>query len=80
MYTRADCFRENIVYPSDSLYLSDEKIKEYLSIVEMEYLLDRLDSLDEVRDWDMMLSVGEQQKIGLCRILCHKPLYAIMVL
>ncbi|TMK24448.1 MAG: ABC transporter ATP-binding protein/permease, partial [Alphaproteobacteria bacterium] len=41
----------------------------------LEHLLDRL---DERERWDRVLSVGEQQRLGFCRLLLHRPDWVFM--
>lgn len=46
--------------------------------VDLEYLIDRAGSGQEVVDWEEVLSLGEQQRLGMARLFFHKPNFAIL--
>eukprot|EP00768_Dysnectes_brevis_P005912 gnl/Dysnectes_brevis/4459_a6001_424.p1 GENE.gnl/Dysnectes_brevis/4459_a6001_424~~gnl/Dysnectes_brevis/4459_a6001_424.p1 ORF type:complete len:640 (-),score=216.67 gnl/Dysnectes_brevis/4459_a6001_424:42-1961(-) len=68
--------------PTD-LYLSPaareerEAAVQALRLCHLDYLLDRFD-LDSVSTWSEILSGGEQQRLGLARLLFHSPRFAVM--
>jgi ABC-type sulfate/molybdate transport systems ATPase subunit len=49
-----------------------------LKSVDLEYLIDRTGSAQEVVDWEEVLSLGEQQRLGMARLFFHKPNFAIL--
>jgi len=63
---------EAVSYPEPAGTYSREAIKQALVDVGMGQLTERL---DEVSHWNMMLSGGEQQRIGVARAMLYKPDY-----
>jgi putative ATP-binding cassette transporter len=59
-----------IAYPSDESTYSSEQIADVLQDVDLPKLAARL---DEEEHWNRMLSLGEQQRLGLARALLHAP-------
>jgi putative ATP-binding cassette transporter len=59
-----------IAYPSDESAYTAEQIAEALQDVDLPKLAARLDEEDH---WNRMLSLGEQQRLGLARALLHAP-------
>ncbi|HZZ63063.1 MAG TPA: ABC transporter ATP-binding protein/permease [Roseiarcus sp.] len=62
--------REALAYPAASSTYSDEKLRETLKMVDLGAFADRL---DESENWQMRLSGGEQQRVGVARALLAKP-------
>jgi putative ATP-binding cassette transporter len=64
-----------IVYPAEAGSFATEQVREALAAVG----LARLESqLDEEEHWNRMLSLGEQQRLGLARALLHAPQYLFL--
>ncbi len=61
---------EAIAYPSTPGTFAPEKIADALKAVGLPALAARL---DEHGHWNRMLSLGEQQRLGLARALLHEP-------
>ena len=59
-----------IAYPSDESAYTAEQIADVLQDVDLPKLAARL---DEEEHWNRMLSLGEQQRLGLARALLHAP-------
>jgi putative ATP-binding cassette transporter len=59
-----------IAYPSDESTYTAEQIADVLRDVDLPKLAARLDEEDH---WNRMLSLGEQQRLGLARALLHAP-------
>jgi putative ATP-binding cassette transporter len=59
-----------IAYPSEAAAYSDERLREVLTQVGLPALAPRL---DEEAHWNRMLSLGEQQRLGVARALLSAP-------
>ncbi|MCK1542786.1 ABC transporter ATP-binding protein/permease [Bradyrhizobium sp. 147] len=64
-----------VIYPAGRGAIAPEKIAEALNAVGMPRLAKRL---DENGHWNRMLSLGEQQRLGLARALLHVPDYLFL--
>jgi ABC-type uncharacterized transport system fused permease/ATPase subunit len=78
-YTTMGGLRDQITYPltfaaSDEV---DEQIRSILVQVDLAYAADRF-GLDAKFNWDSILSLGEQQRLGFARLFFHCPRLALM--
>ncbi|MGY4629457.1 putative ATP-binding cassette transporter [Bradyrhizobium sp. USDA 4486] len=64
-----------VIYPAEHGTVAPEKIAEALNAVGMPRLAKRL---DEDGHWNRILSLGEQQRLGLARALLHAPDYLFL--
>ena len=64
-----------IVYPSEAGAFSSDRVRDVLIAVGMPQLAARL---EEEAHWNRMLSLGEQQRLGLARALLHEPQYLFL--
>ena len=64
-----------IAYPGDTNTFSADQVREALILVGLPKLAERL---QEDAHWNRMLSLGEQQRLGLARALLHKPQYLFL--
>jgi putative ATP-binding cassette transporter len=64
-----------IVYPAEASAFTTEQIREVLIAVGLPKLEPRLEEEDH---WNRMLSLGEQQRLGLARALLHAPQYLFL--
>ena len=64
-----------IVYPAAPDRFSVEQVKDAVAAVGLPQLADRL---DEDAHWNRMLSLGEQQRLGMARALLHGPQYLFL--
>jgi putative ATP-binding cassette transporter len=64
-----------IAYPSEPEAFGHDRIREVLSLVGLPQLADRL---TEEMHWNRILSLGEQQRLGLARALLHRPQYLFL--
>jgi putative ATP-binding cassette transporter len=64
-----------IVFPGEAASFSAERVREVLGQIGLPQLAGRL---DEEAHWNRMLSLGEQQRLGLARALLHRPDYLFL--
>ncbi|MCA6111040.1 ABC transporter ATP-binding protein/permease [Bradyrhizobium cenepequi] len=64
-----------IVYPAEAEKFSADRIKEVLAQIGLPQLASRL---EEEGHWNRVLSLGEQQRLGLARALLHAPDYLFL--
>jgi vitamin B12/bleomycin/antimicrobial peptide transport system ATP-binding/permease protein len=64
-----------IVYPSEASAFSQAQVRDTLVSIGLPQLADRL---EEEAHWNRMLSLGEQQRLGLARALLHGPKYLFL--
>ena len=64
-----------VAYPGEAASFSADQLKDALTMVGLPQLGPRL---DEEAHWNRMLSLGEQQRLGLARALLHKPKYLFL--
>jgi len=77
-YNVTGTLREQITYPLlNQSHIGDDKIRELLRMVDIEKIIDR-EGLDIVKNWDDILSLGEQQRLSIARLFYHHPKYAIL--
>jgi vitamin B12/bleomycin/antimicrobial peptide transport system ATP-binding/permease protein len=64
-----------IVYPAEAGAFSPERVRDVLISVGLPQLASRL---EEDAHWNRMLSLGEQQRLGIARALLHAPQYLFL--
>jgi putative ATP-binding cassette transporter len=64
-----------IVYPAEAGAFSSDQVRDALIAVGLPQLAMRL---EEEAHWNRMLSLGEQQRLGLARALLHRPQYLFL--
>jgi putative ATP-binding cassette transporter len=64
-----------IVYPAEAGAFSADRVKDTLVAVGLPQLASQL---EEDAHWNRMLSLGEQQRLGLARALLHAPQYLFL--
>ena len=74
-YFPVSSLRAAIAYPGQSGDFSTEQIKDVLVAIGLSKLESRL---DDEEHWNRMLSLGEQQRLGLARALLHAPQYLFL--
>jgi len=67
--------RAAIAYPSPSETYSSAQLAEAITLVGLPALAERL---DEEAHWNRMLSLGEQQRLGMSRVLLDAPDYLLL--
>ncbi|KAL6502583.1 ATP-binding cassette sub- D member 1 [Orobanche hederae] len=56
----------------------DEHLKHILENVKLLYLLEREGGWDTCTNWEDILSLGEQQRLGMARLFFHKPQFGVL--
>jgi putative ATP-binding cassette transporter len=69
-YLPIGTLRSALEYPSPDPAFPDEQMRKALELVELGHLATRLDESDH---WEKRLSVGEQQRVAIARVLLHEP-------
>ena len=64
-----------IVYPAEAGAFSSDRVRDVVIAVGLPQLAAKL---DEDAHWNRMLSLGEQQRLGLARALLHEPQYLFL--
>lgn len=79
-YNALGTLRDQITYPEthDLKKASDEDLLKLLKRVNIDFILEREGGWDEVKNWDDILSLGEQQRLAFARLFYHKPKYAVL--
>jgi len=84
-YLSIGTLRDQVIYPdveveNDGLDRKrrDMELKKVLEEARLGYLPDREGGWDTRKEWKDVLSGGEKQRMGLARLLYHKPKYAFI--
>jgi ATP-binding cassette subfamily D (ALD) protein 3 len=82
-YVPVGTLRDQIIYPHNKLQMrkkryTDKKLKELLKTVKLEAYCTKGKGLDEIANWNDVLSGGEKQRIAMARLFYHKPRFAIL--
>ena len=70
--------RSQLIYPYDDLDVSDEQLDRALKEVNLADLAERSGGYETEKDWDEILSLGEQQRLAFARILINQPEYVVL--
>lgn len=74
-YLPTGTLRASICYPSDSSTFDQAVLENALDLAGVKELVDQL---DEVGDWEKNLEREQKQRLGLVRLLLHKPKWILM--
>eukprot|EP00897_Mesotaenium_endlicherianum_P010717 jgi/Mesen1/9674/ME000674S09277 len=61
-----------------ALAMLDRRLRSILEDVRLVYLLERQGGWDTSANWEDMLSLGEQQRLGMARLFFHRPKFGIL--
>ncbi len=75
-YMTLGSLRDQLCYPA--VDASEEDLRRVLKAVNLEGLPERVGGLDAERDWQSVLSLGEQQRLAFARLLLRSPRYAFL--
>ncbi|DBA67674.1 TPA: hypothetical protein ACH3X2_001266 [Trebouxia sp. C0005] len=83
-YVTLGTLEEQLIYPLTASEVSAQdaidvpRLRDLLREVDLEYLVDREEGLGAEVNWGELLSLGEQQRLGMARLFYHKPKFAIL--
>merc|ERR1711871_1010049 len=79
-YIRHGTLREQLIYPDrkEEQRTTDDELIELLRSVGLVHLMYYQGGLDSLHAWAEILSGGEQQRIGFCRMFYHEPKFGLM--
>ena len=69
-YIPIGSLRDAVAYPGAAADFGDDAIRSTLAAVDLPQLAGHL---DDVQNWSLQLSGGEQQRVAIARALLHKP-------
>lgn len=70
--------RSQLLYPSQDRKTSATELREVLDLVNLPNLVDQCGGLDAALDFGKVLSVGEQQRLAIARVLLARPRYVML--
>jgi putative ATP-binding cassette transporter len=70
--------RSQLLYPMIDRDISNEELSQVLAQVNLPDIVDRCGGFDAELDFAKVLSVGEQQRLAVARVLLTKPDYAVL--
>lgn len=77
-YMRQGSLRSQLLYPQQERVVADDELLHLLASVNLPDTAANFGGLDAELDWSKVLSVGEQQRVALARVLLQAPRYAIL--
>ncbi|MBW4553019.1 MAG: ABC transporter ATP-binding protein/permease [Aphanocapsa sp. GSE-SYN-MK-11-07L] len=70
--------RDQLLYPHTDSHTSESELQKALKLVNLESLPERVGGFDVELDWADVLSLGEQQRLAVARLLLTRPPFAIL--
>jgi len=70
--------RSQLLYPHTEQEVADVELMRLLDRTRLPDLAERFGGLDAERDWEKVLSIGEQQRLAFARALLAKPRYVML--
>ena len=70
--------RSQLIYPHDTLDVTEHQLNKALEKVNLADLAEQSGGLDVEKDWEEVLSLGEQQRLAFARVLINQPRYVIL--
>lgn len=70
--------RQQLLYPNVDAVATDEELAAVLERVNLQHLVDRCGGFDAELDFAKVLSIGEQQRLTMARVLLGRPRIAVL--
>jgi putative ATP-binding cassette transporter len=70
--------RHQLLYPVTDREIPEEELEQALHAVNLRDIVERCGGFDAELDFGKVLSVGEQQRLAVARVLLTKPLYTVL--
>ena len=70
--------RQQLLYPGTAREMPEQELRRALELVNLPELVLRCGGFDVELDFAKMLSVGEQQRLAVARVLLSKPRYVVL--
>lgn len=70
--------REQLLYPNVNQSVDETQLRQILQQVNLTDLPERVGGFESQLDWATVLSLGEQQRLAIARLLLSQPRYAIL--
>jgi len=77
-YMIIDTLRHQLLYPRVDREVSDAELREVLAKVNLPDIVERCGGFDTPLDFGKVLSLGEQQRLAVARVLLAKPRYTVL--
>lgn len=78
-YMVVGSLRSQLLYPNHiGQHVPDEELQRLLETVNLRDIVGRFGGLDTEVDWGKVLSLGEQQRLTIARVLLSKPRYVML--
>jgi putative ATP-binding cassette transporter len=77
-YMLLGSLRSQLLYPNMAREVEDVELMRLLERVRLPDLAERFGGLDAERDWEKVLSIGEQQRLAFARALLARPRYVLL--
>jgi putative ATP-binding cassette transporter len=70
--------REQLLYPKPDREVPDDELRRVLELVNLPDLEERCGGFDVELDFGKVLSMGEQQRLAVARVLLNKPRFVVL--
>jgi vitamin B12/bleomycin/antimicrobial peptide transport system ATP-binding/permease protein len=70
--------RDQLLYPHTDSHTPESELQKALKLVNLDSLPERVGGFDVELDWADVLSLGEQQRLAVARLLLTRPPFAIL--
>ena len=70
--------RHQLLYPNVEAVIADEQLVAVMKRVNLEHLVERCGGFDSELDFSKLLSIGEQQRLTVARVLLGRPQIAVL--
>lgn len=77
-YMIIDTLRHQLLYPLVDRKVSDDELRDVLAKVNLPDIAERCGGFDTALDFGKVLSVGEQQRLAVARVLLTRPRYTVL--